>query len=127
MSQSNSGVQRQMMSGTKFKQGDIILVPVPFTDLSNAKQRPALVISSTVHNTQVEDLVICGITSNIKNELHSIMIEQKDMIEGTLHFLSRIKADKLFTIHKAIIIRKLGQVNSATLEQVKEEIRKLIV
>lgn len=126
MLQSNFGARKQMMSGTPFKQGDILLVPVPFTDLKDAKQRPALVISNTVRNARVDDLVICGITSNIKDEAYSVMLEQKDLVEGTLHFLSRIKADKLFTIHKAIIIRKLGRVNLIILEQVKEELRKLV-
>ena len=115
-----------MMSGTPYKQGDLILVPVPFTDLKEAKKRPALVISNTARNGRVDDLVICGITSHIKDEAYSVMLEQKEMAEGTLHFLSRIKADKLFTIHKTIVIRKLGRVNTTILEQVKEELKKLL-
>ncbi|MBI4146649.1 type II toxin-antitoxin system PemK/MazF family toxin [Candidatus Woesearchaeota archaeon] len=115
-----------MTSGTQFRQGDVILVPVPFTDLKEAKQRPALVISSDEHNRKVDDLVICGITSNIKDEEYSVMLEQKDMIDGEIHFLSRIKADKLFTIHKIIIKRKLGRVNRAILDKTKQEILQLI-
>ncbi len=116
-----------MMSGTQFKQGEIILVPVPFTSLKEAKQRPALIISNDAYNNKVEDIVICGITSNIKDEPYSIMLEQKDMAEGKIHFLSRIKADKLFTIHKSIIKRKLGRTNTTILNRTKEEVRKLII
>ena len=71
-----------MMSGMKYKQGDVILVPVPFTNLKEAKQRPALIISNDDHNNKVEDVVICGITSNIKDEDFSVILEQKDMEEG---------------------------------------------
>lgn len=95
-----------MTSGTQFRQGDGVLVPLPFTDLKATKQRPALIISNGAHNSKVEDVIICGITSNIKDEDYSIMLEQKDMSEGNIYFLSRIKTDKIFTIHKSIIRRK---------------------
>ena len=115
-----------MTFGTVFKQGDVILVPVPFTNLKESKQRPAIIISNDVRNAKNDDIIICGITSNIRDEPYSIIIEQKDMNEGNLHFTSRIKADKIFTIHKNIIKRKLGRINKIILEKTKEEIRKVI-
>ena len=115
-----------MMSGTQFKQGEVILVPLPFTDLKASKQRPALIISNDSYNSKVDDIVICGITSNIKDEDFSVIISQKDMSEGDIFFLSRIKVDKLFTINKSIIKRKLGRINKSILEKVKEELIKLI-
>lgn len=115
-----------MMSGTQFKQGDIVLVPVPFTDLSEAKQRPALIISNDNYNAKVEDIVVCGITSNIKDEDFSIVIDQKDMADGIMPFLSRIKADKLFSLNKNIISRRLGRVKKEVLNNVRKEILKLV-
>ncbi len=115
-----------MTSGTQFKRGDIVLVPVPFTDLSESKQRPALVISNDEHNSKVEDVVVCGITSNIRDEDYSIVIDQKDMSEGAMPVLSRIKVDKLFTLDKKIILRQLGRVNKELLEVVKKEFLKLV-
>lgn len=115
-----------MTSGIQFKQGEVVLVPVPFTDLSEAKQRPALIISNDSHNAKVEDIVICGITSNLRDEEHSILIDQKDMSEGIMLALSRIKVDKLFTIHKHIIIRRLGKVKKEVLDAIKKEFLKLI-
>jgi len=109
-----------------FRQGDVVLVPVPFTDLKEAKQRPALIISNDARNARVDDVVICGITSNIRDEPYSIVLEQEDMAEGQIYFLSRIKADKLFTIHKSIIIKKLGRVSNHILDAVKKEMNKLI-
>ena len=31
---------------TNYKQGDIVLLPYPFSDLSNSKPRPAVIIST---------------------------------------------------------------------------------
>jgi len=114
-----------MTSGIQFRQGDVVLVPVPFTDLSEAKQRPALIISNDAHNSKVEDIVVCGITSNIKDEEYSITIDQRDMAEGVMPVLSRIKADKLFTLNKSIIKRRIGKVKSEVLAKTKRELAKL--
>lgn len=39
-----------MRLGTMFKQGDILLIPIPFTDLTANKKRPVLVISNNYYN-----------------------------------------------------------------------------
>jgi len=33
-----------------FEQGEILLIPVPFSDLSSVKKRPVLVLSNSIHN-----------------------------------------------------------------------------
>lgn len=48
--------------GTMYKQGDVVLIPVPFSDLTNRKQRPVLVISSDIYNELTEDIVVLAIT-----------------------------------------------------------------
>jgi mRNA interferase MazF len=46
-----------------FVKGDRVVVPFPFSDLSNAKRRPALVIAKLTRN----DLILCLITSYQSN------------------------------------------------------------
>lgn len=114
------------MSGTPFRQGVVILVPFPFSDLSAAKQRPAMIVSIDAHNSSSDDVVIYGITSNLKNEPYVVSLEQKDMAQGDIHFKSKIKVDKLFTVNKSIIKRRLGQVKEAILVDVRKELGKLV-
>ena len=46
-----------------YRQGDIVLVSFPFTDLTSSKRRPALVLSPDSFNAVGEDLVLAAVTS----------------------------------------------------------------
>ncbi len=52
-----------MPSMTAYNFGDVILVPFPFSDQSQARQRPAVVVSSARYNTERADLILMAITS----------------------------------------------------------------
>ena len=43
----------------RFMKGDVVVVPFPFSDLTQAKRRPALVISAL----EGDDLILCQITT----------------------------------------------------------------
>lgn len=47
------------------KQGDILLIPIPFTDLISSKKRPVLVLSNNNYNLKTNDIIVAAITSNI--------------------------------------------------------------
>src|SRR5260370_40955247 len=49
----------------ELSQGDVVLVPFPFTDLSATKQRAALVLSPDRSSKVRPDLVVAAITSQI--------------------------------------------------------------
>ena len=109
-----------------FEQGDIVVVPFPFTDLSAAKQRPALVISKTEYNSKTEDVITCGITSNLQNSDYSVIIDNSSLAEGTIPTKSRIKVDKLFTISKLLVKKKVAKLLAEEFSKVKAELQKLV-
>lgn len=115
-----------MKSGISFKQGDIILVPFPFSDLSGAKKRPVLVISNDQYNKDHDDLITCGITSNIFDREYSVLIDDDNLSEGKLPLTSLIKVDKIFTLNRSIIRRKIGRLNLQTFSNVKKILSSLI-
>ena len=116
-----------MNAGTSIDQRSIILVPFPYTDLSGAKKRPALVISSLDFNTNNEDIICCLITSNPEDRQHAIKITNKDMENGYLEFESRIKPYRIFTVNKRLIYRVLGKLDLSKSKLVIDEINKIIV
>jgi mRNA interferase MazF len=112
-------------AGTNIEQRSIILVPFPFSDLTSAKKRPALVISNTEFNKRNEDVICCLITSNPAAK-DAIKIANKDIESGFLEFDSKIKPYRLFTVSKSIVYKVLCRLNKKKSQLVIDEIRKLI-
>jgi len=115
-----------MRFGIMYRQGEIVIVPFPFSDLSSIKQRPVLILSKNMDNEKVEDIITCGITSNIKDSKYSVSIGNENLVEGKVPKPSRIKIDKLFTISQDIVKKKVGRINKETFEKVKSEFIKLV-
>jgi mRNA interferase MazF len=115
-----------MRFGMMHKQGDIVLIPVPFSDLSNRKQRPVLIISNNDYNQMTNDILVVAITSQLKDLDYSVVIEQKDLDEGTLKVTSAVRADKVYTLSNEIIRKRFGKVNTEVLNHVRSKIEHLI-
>src|SRR6266576_1244266 len=98
---SSSGTIPRMPSTISFSQGDVVLVPFPFTDLSVTKQRPALVLSPERLNKVRTDLVVAAITSQIPDVVgeDEILLSDTDLRTAGLPKVSMIKVGKIFTIH----------------------------
>lgn len=115
-----------MKFGIMYEQGEILIVPFPFSDLSSIKQRPVLVLSKKIDNISSNDLITCGITSFLKETKYSLLIDNNNLEKGQIPVTSRIKIDKLFTLDKNIIKKKIAKLNKNTFEQVKKEFLKLV-
>ncbi|OHW63391.1 PemK-like protein [Andreesenia angusta] len=109
-----------------YRQGDILLIPVPFTDLSSSKRRPVLVISNNLYNSPSDDMVVVAITSNLASKSHSILIKSDSLLEGVLKVDSNIRTDKIYTLSQNIVMKKFGTVKEDVLYDVIVEIGKLI-
>jgi len=107
-----------------FEQGDIVLIPVPFSNLISIKKRPILVLSNTEHNLMNRDMIVIAITSNLDQK--GIKISNNDLSDGFLPKLSVIKIDKIYTLDASIAIKRIGKVNEAVLSNTFNEFVKLI-
>lgn len=103
------GKTKRMRRGTMYNQSDIILIPFPYSDLSASEQRPALIISNHLIN-RTEDRICCLVTKNFRKE--DLLIKKEDFKSGSLPFKSLVRPHRIFTIHHAIIKKKLCSVNN---------------
>lgn len=111
-----------MPSTTRYKRGDIVLVSFPFTDLSSSKRRPALVISPDVFNEHGADLVLAAITSQVPDE-NTVVIDERDCVDGTLPKKSFVKPAKLFTVHSTLVLKRICALRHDRLDAVLHELR----
>lgn len=113
---------RQTTGGIMYKQGDIILIPFPYSDLTGSKKRPAIIISNS--NLKGEDFICSLITSNSPKD--GLLIKTNSFNEAKLPFKSWIKPQRIFTIDKKIIIKKLASVNDKFYEELEKSVFNLI-
>jgi mRNA interferase MazF len=64
----------------KFIKGDIVVLPFPFSDLSQSKRRPAFVIA----NLEGDDIILCQITSQTVRDMYAISLKESDFQTGGL-------------------------------------------
>lgn len=99
-------------------QGDIVLIPVPFTDLSSTKRRPVIIISNDDYNRGAADVVVVAMTSTPVTNVYSFMITTSDLSQGTLNRPGTVRVDKLYTLEQSLIVKTFGRVNVRTLARI---------
>jgi mRNA interferase MazF len=98
-------------------QGDIVLIPVPFTDLSSRKRRPVVVISNDAYPRATNDCIVVAMTSNPRSTAFSLAVTSTDLIEGQLNRPGRVRTDKIYTLAQSIIIRRFARVPQEFLDE----------
>ena len=106
-------------------QKEIVLLPYPFSDLKGSKMRPALVVSNNQLNGKSDDCIMVPLTTIIKNEPYSIIINQENLFSGKLVKQSRIRVDKIFSVNKNLISMKIATIKDNLFDKVKSEIQKM--
>jgi mRNA interferase MazF len=109
-----------------YKQGDIVLIPLPFTDLTSSKKRPVLILSNDIYNSITEDIIVAAITSNLDEKEYNVSLRNDNLVDGVLPRDSFIKPDKIYTLAQSIVVKKFGHVKSDVLEQVNNKINDVL-
>ncbi len=97
---------------TTYKQGDIILIWFPDSNLLTVKKRPAIVLQADNLQTGLEQLIIGAITTNLMRKGHKsrIFIDIHTKIGQRTGLLSNsvIMTDNIVTVRLSEIYRRIG-------------------
>ena len=103
----------------RFIKGDVVVVPFPFSDLTQAKRRPALVLAELTGG----DLILSQITSQDVKDDYSVTLDTEEFESGNLNKKSNIRPNRIFTADQKILLYKVGHLKK---EKIEETISRLI-
>lgn len=108
----------------KIKQGDLVLVPFPFSDLTSVKTRPALVISNS--SLKGHDCILAAVTSQ-DSKFEQVELTGKDLESGSLPLKSYIRVGKVVSLDRNIIRRVVAHISQKKKKEVHNKLANLLL
>jgi len=102
--------------------GEVVLIPFPFSDLSQTKVRPALCLADAGRG----DWILCQITSSPYGDPNAVRLRKADFSSGGLRITSYARPGKLFTANTALLVRSLGKLRPAARQRVLDAVIKIL-
>jgi mRNA interferase MazF len=113
---------------TTYSRGRVIVVEVPFSDLSRTKRRPALIISSEGFHGDLPDVIVCPISSRPRyfERPGPGDLPLQHWKRAGLRYPSTARVSKVVSVSKKTIARGLGRVASHDLQRVEDTFREAL-
>ncbi len=102
--------------------GAVILVQFPFSDLSQTKLRPAVVLADAGRG----DRILCQVTSKAYGDARAIMLEDASFAVGSLRATSYARPGKLFTASRDLIVTQVGKLKAEPFRQIIDSVVTLL-
>lgn len=102
-------------------QWDIVIINFPFTDLSNAKTRPAIIISNSKFNKK-SNLILLAISTKSWIQDYSVPIKKEDIEYWCLNKDSFIRLQNILCLEKRLIINRVAKIKDKKLQEIREKI-----
>ena len=105
----------------RYKRGDIVVLPFPFSDASSAKPRPCLVVAELPYLGGT-DYLVCMISTRDASDPQSIELKPSDIVLGELDAQSYLRPLYLFAASGDVVNRRIGVMQQDTFKQVLQAI-----
>ena len=102
-----------------YSRNNVVLVRYPFSDLSNSKVRPAIIVN-TKHISQ--DILIVPLTSKTSSLLPGEFVLAKWQAAG-LNVPSAVKRG-IYTVKQNLVIKTIGQLQQADIQKLEDSLRR---
>ena len=102
--------------------GAVVLVRFPFSDLSQTKLRPAVVLA----NAGRGDWILCQVTSQAYSDERAVPLRSSDFASGSLRVTSFARPSKLFTASQELFAADVAVLTPASLSGLVEAVVALL-
>jgi mRNA interferase MazF len=107
--------------------GDIVLVKFPFSDLSQVKVRPAVILWV---NPSGNDVTFCAISSQKIDQLSPedipILPTDPEYPLTGLRVPSKIRTTRLATLTKQFVVKRCGRLGPQQIQQLNQKISEML-
>ena len=109
------------------KRGSVVLVRYPFTDLTGAKVRPAVILTPDEFLVNLDDVLCLFVSSSIPSDLLTT-----DFVLETTHvsfsktglkYRSVLRTHKLVLLQKSLVLRVLGVIDKNLMHEINSRLR----
>src|SRR5712691_6012799 len=102
--------------------GGIVLVPFPFSDLSQAKLRPAVALADAGRG----DWILCQVTSNPYGDPRAVHLTPSSFGSGSLRAESYARPGKLFTASRELMVAEVATLSPEAREQLIDAVVEIL-
>lgn len=108
------------MVKVQIKQGDVVVVSMPFLETTGEKIRPAIVFSNNNSIAKSPVVLLIPITTNLRESSFTYLLNREEQTFANLHDRSLLWVDRITALNQSLIIKKIGSVPKKTFQNVKK-------
>ncbi|MGH9832747.1 MAG: type II toxin-antitoxin system PemK/MazF family toxin [Blastocatellia bacterium] len=108
-----------------FNRGDVVLIPFPYTDLSAAKTRPAVIVSGSTYHGVRSELLLAYVSSQVLKAHPLLDYVLTDLKAAGLPKPSFVRP-KVAAIEPTLVVHQVGQLAAQDLLEVDRRLRQAL-
>ena len=104
--------------------GDIVILPFPYADSAEAKERPTVLLAD-VGNGRYADWIVCPVTRSRILHRRAIPLSAADLVAGSLDPDSKVRPDRLSTFSESRFGNTVARLTDTKLAEILAAVRAL--
>jgi mRNA interferase MazF len=108
----------------KVSRGEVVRVDWPYSDRTESKVRPAVVVQSDTLNGRIADTVLVPVSRTQRAVgITEVLIDPALETQSGLRYPSVVSCNNLLTVDQTLVVQILGRLSLATMQQIDDRLK----